>query len=296
MIGFIVNPAAGRGSSIKIVKAAEKILAERNIDYIIKFSEYEKHARELARELAENGCDSIIAVGGDGTVLECAQGLYFLNEEYREKISLGILPCGSGNDFARTINLPKNADDALEVILENKTMCCDMFECNGIPGLNIACMGIDSEIAHMADKIKRVFGKLSYLVAVIKNIFTYKSIKAKIHMDGEMVENDFTILAMSNGKYYGGGFMIAPDAEIADGLITFIYIDNLPWYRMLVLFPKVFSGGHMGLKEVHVKNCAHVKIEYNGNNVFNIDGNIIDTGRVIDLKIAPSAISIIHNK
>ena len=295
MIGFIVNPAAGRGISTKIVKEAGKYLQKQKISYMVKYSQYEKHAIELVRELAGAGCNCIVAVGGDGTVLECAQGIYFLGKEGREKISLGLLACGSGNDFARTIKLPQNINEALEVIIKKNQSRCDMFECNGIPGLNIACMGIDSEIAHMADKIKKVFGKLSYLVAVIKNIFTYKSIKAKITMDGEVVEGKFTILAMCNGKYYGGGFMIAPMAEITDGLITFEYIEHLPWYRMLVLFPKVFSGGHIGLKEVNVKNCKHVKIEYGGNNVFNIDGNIVNVGKVIDLKIAPAAINIIHN-
>ena len=295
MTGFIVNPAAGRGRSVKIIGGAEKILKEENIDYMVKYSEYEGHAAELVKELVNNGCDSVIAVGGDGTVLECAQGIYFLDEEYREKICLGILPCGSGNDFARTINIPKNMDEALKIILKREHSRCDMFEVDGIAGLNIACMGIDSEIAYLAGRIKRIFGKFSYLAAVIKTIFTYKSIKANINIDGEKIEGEFTILAVCNGKYYGGGFMIAPTADIADALITFVYIDKLPWYKMLVLFPKVLSGGHVGIKEVHIKNCRNVEIQYDGENVFNIDGNIVDAGRVINMKIAPSSINIIHN-
>jgi len=295
MIGFVVNPAAGRGRGVNLIKEVEAALRERNIGYIVKFSKYEGHAAELVKELSYDGCENIVAVGGDGTVLECAQGMYFLTDEQRENISLGILACGSGNDFARNLNLPKNMDDALEIIIGKNTMRCDMFECNGIPGLNIACMGIDSEIAYLAGRIKKIFGKFSYIAAVIKTIFTYKSIHAKINMDGEIIEGDFTILAMCNGKYYGGGFMIAPMADITDDLITFVYIDHLPWYKMLVLFPRVLSGGHVGLKEVHVKNCRRVEIEYNSGNVFNIDGNIVDVGHVLKFSVKHFAINIIHN-
>lgn len=293
MIYFIVNPAAGNGKGEAAANRAGKLLKEKGIDYKILFTKAPYHAAELTRTAIGEGAKTIVAVGGDGTLLEAAQGFMEGNENIAPDVLFGIIPVGSGNDFIRSLHIPKDIDGAVEIILRGRSKKADILKYNGGYCLNIGCIGIDSEIACWASKIKNIWGKFSYIIAVLKNIFTYKCIKAKIKADGIIVEQKFTLVAVCNGKYYGGGFKISPMSAIDDGYITLCYVDALMFLKILFIFPLVAFGKHKDLKIVHFINCKELELEFDKKYKFNIDGNIIYTDGKVKFEIIKEALNII---
>lgn len=293
MIYFIVNPAAGNGRGEAAANRAGKLLNEKGIDYRILFTKEPYHAAELTRKAIGEGAKTIVAVGGDGTLLEAAQGFMDGNENIAPHINFGIIPVGSGNDFIKSLHIPKDIDGAVEVILRGRSKKTDILKYNGGYCLNIGCIGIDSEIAYLASKTKNIWGKFSYIVSVLRNIFTYKCIRAKIKIDGMTLEQKFTLIAVCNGKYYGGGFKITPMSQVNDGYITLCYVDALMFLKILLIFPLVAFGMHKDLKIVHFKNCKELTLEFDREYKFNIDGNVIYTDGKVKFEVIKEALNII---
>lgn len=284
---FIVNPVAGKGKGQKVVSIIKKYLTKNNIEFLIKYSLEPNHATTLAKEAVHMKATKVIAVGGDGTIQEVVDGLAYKN------IPLGIIPIGTGNDFSKNLPTYKNIYETLDKIIEGNILDVDLINISGKYFLNISSIGIDAEVVRGSKDLKKTFGSFSYLASVFNNIFTYKSIQAKIKIDDLKLRGKYTLIAVANGKYYGGAFKIAPSASINDGLISVCVIEHLSPIQILFLFPTIFFGKHVNLKEVVMYTGKEVIIEYEDNYLVNVDGTLYDFNNPLTFKIEEKAIKII---
>ena len=208
---FIINAIAGKGKYKKILPNIENICKDRNLEYQIKYITEEKDGAKIASEY-RNEENIIYAVGGDGTITRVLSGIV------GTKNKLGIIPAGSGNDTYRTIkNLPKG---------ETKI---DLAKINDTYFINVACSGIDAEVANNVDIVKnmKIPPSQIYNASIIYTFIKFKSKRVKIHTSIKDIEEKYTILSICNGEYYGGGFNIAPKAELTDGLLYLLCRKNV---------------------------------------------------------------------
>lgn len=272
-IKYIVNPVAGDGSSKETIKVIHDRMIKTNIEYSISISGYKGEIELIARQAAQENYTDVVAVGGDGSVLEAFNGIYDMD------IALGIIPCGTGNDFARVLKIQSNLDDNLNRIILGQSKKVDVGKINETHFLNIAGLGIDSSILEKTEKIKkRVKGPLAYLLSTFIVLATYKCEKIKIVIDGTEIIRECYLVAIGNGQYYGGGMKVTPNALLDNGLLEVVIIQKMSKLKFAMLFRKVFSGDHIHESVVENYQGKKIKIIASSDVKINVDGNLIGKG------------------
>ena len=273
MLDFIVNPTAGgkKGKKImKILHVLTKRLEKENVDYAIHITRELKSSREKTEELIKNGATDIIAVGGDGTLHEVING--FSNFE---KVNLGIIPCGTGNDFARAINLPKKPIKALEVILNNKPQYTDYMQMPTVRGLNVIGTGIDVDVLKKYNALKKK-NKFGYTKCLIKTLFDFEYTDFVVEIDGEKNSFRSFIAGVCNGYRFGGGIPICPIASANDGELDFIAVKEMPRIKIIGAFLKLKAGKILKLKQSIYKKIKKIKITSDKPFTVNVDGELYE--------------------
>jgi len=286
-IKYIVNPAAGQGESKETINLIHDRMKTADLMYSISISCYEGHVEILAKEAAENGYTDVVAVGGDGTVLEAFNGIF------NKSVNLGIIPAGTGNDFVRMIDLKKNFDYAIDKIIKGETCKVDIGVVNNTHFLNVVGMGIDGEIVSKTESVKKkIKGSAAYLYSTFASLLNYKCKEITIEIDGNIYHRKVYLVAVGNGKFFGGGMMITPGAKLDSENFEVVIINEMTKRKFAILFRKVFSGNHVHEKPVEVFYGKHIKINSNEPILINADGNIIgDTSASIH--IIPKAQNVI---
>ena len=265
---FIVNEIAGRGKSQKIVPNIEKACKNRNIEFEIRYITKEKSGYDIALEYKDQE-NVIYVVGGDGTLTITLPALI------GTKNKLGVIPAGSGNDTYRTI---KN--------MENKETQIDIGKINDTYFINVACTGIDAEVANNIDKLRNTIIPTSqlYNASIIYTFVKFKHKKVKLKTNVKNIEEKYTILSICNGAYYGGGFNIAPKSLLTDGLLDIYYAEEMSKIKMIPLILKLKKGNHEGKRRVHKFRTNHVELEFEEDITFNVDGEkLTDKKFIIDI-------------
>ncbi len=268
---FIVNPIAGGGRAKALIPLIEEAMNKYERQFNILITEKAKEASKISEENLVK-YNTIVAVGGDGTVNEVAKGM--INKGLG---TLGIIPGGTGNDMAKSLGIPMDPAESLEIILKGKRKMIDIGKANSYDFLNIASVGFDAEVVRNNVKIKKkIKGEISYAFSVIYTLLNFKSKKTKIEIDGQVLNEKILLLAVGNGKYYGGGMKILPMAKIDDGYLHICLISNISKLLLLFLFPTIFRGNHIKYKKyVKTYTAKTVKIIGEGELPLNIDGDII---------------------
>jgi diacylglycerol kinase (ATP) len=306
---FIVNPAAKNGRCKKVWKRLEKFLHEKHISYQVFFTSRQGDGTRIARQIIESTSETtaIIAVGGDGTVHEVANGVF----PFKHGI-VGYIPAGTGNDFSRGIHIPNHPRKALEhILLLVKNHCFSAYDIGQFAGphvreglfvSNLGC-GFDAQIARKANrsKLKSLFNRLSlgkfvYVLYLIKELIFYQPAKVVLQIDGEehLFERTW-LVTISNHPYYGGGMKIAPYAKSDDGLFQIIVVDNISRLKILLLFVTVFWGGHTKMKEVKVLTGKQIHLHTSSPLPLHADGENIGSGSV-SVYVQANALSVIRVK
>ncbi len=288
MIDFIVYDNAGKGKGSKAAAAISAKLSELGIPFAFHHTEKPKHATEIARNLCEKGAQNIIAVGGDGTVHEVLNGLTNLSE-----ITFGIIPAGTGNDFAEVLGTPTDPLAALQWILDGNTRYVDFFDCGGTRGMNIVGCGIDVDILrHYESKSKKTRGQ--YFLSLLHCLIHYRPYDlAFVDEKGEKHEKKAFIACACNGKQFGGGIKICPVADIYDGYLDCLIVNDMPKRKMLGALMKLVGGKilqHPNTQTFHVK-----EFKMNGNAPLQIDGEIY-TDLPFDVKIVTNTLKMFMPK
>lgn len=272
---FIVNPVAGRGKSLKLIPNIEHVCKKRDIEYEIRYTQKGIDASEIAKEYADEE-NIIYSVGGDGILNQILNGIV------GSKNILGIIPGGSGNDFYKVIKNKEKGKYKIDIGIINERYF-----------INTACIGIDAEVGNNTDLFRETLVPVSqlYNASIIYTFLTYKFRKIKFFTPTKITKKEYTIISICNGKYYGGGYLIAPKAEIDDGLFDIYYADKLNRFQILYLIMKLKKGKHEGKRKVHKYRSNHVELETDMPITFNIDGEKL-TNNKFTIKLIQQAITL----
>ncbi len=270
MIALIVNPAAGNGRSMATCEAVCQRLNERGIPYELHTTDHPTHATEIAREAACHGIDTVIAIGGDGTVTETAAGLH------GTKTALGIIPSGTGNDFIKTAGIPTGWEAALDLILSKPARPVDTGVINDRFFINVCGAGFDVMTLDYAEKAKKyVHGLLPYLYGVLRAIAAFRPREMHIEIGDETVlDGKYMIFSIANGRYFGGGIPIAPLAAVTDGLLDVLIVDAVPRWKLPAYLVPLMLGKLYKCRISHRYLTTHCRITSPGMRV-QLDGEII---------------------
>ena len=237
---FLINPRAGKRDQTARLRGLADRLAAHGLKVSCLLTDRLGGAEAIARALAETGEPvRIYACGGDGTVHEAANGIAGY-----ENAAMTVIPTGTGNDFLKNFGPDAAKFSDPENLWDGPDFPLDLIDCNGRYCLTIACSGIDARIA---DSVHRYGGLLSgrgsYLLSVAVN-FLFKPIgrRWRVELDGEVLEDDFALVSMCNGRYYGGGSMPVPQARMDDGVLETILVKNVPKATFARLFPAYSAG------------------------------------------------------
>lgn len=273
---FIVNPVAGKGAAKALLEPIHDRLEKEDLEFEFAISASKGQIEGLAINAIKNGYKELIAVGGDGSLTEMIQGISKIGSR---NIIAGILPCGTGNDFSKVLYSNQDPLSILEEIIKGQSKKVDLLSCNGIKCINICAMGIDGPIVLDTEKIKRIIpGPAAYLISTIKALLTYKARSVEITIDKETIKRETLLITAANGKYFGGGMKITPLAEIDDGLIDVCIVNKVTKIKLLSVFPSIFKGEHLKVKEVEYYKCSEVFVKSLEHSLLlNVDGNITGT-------------------
>lgn len=264
---FIINPVSGKGATKDMIPVIKKLMKDYDMD--MKISRSPGDATKIAKAYKEKYTD-IISVGGDGTLTEIVDGLAGFEG------NLGIIPAGTGNDFARTIELPSAIETCLDIIIQGKTRAVDIPTVNNSRFINVASFGIDSGVIIDTDKIKKkITGTTAYVLSALKNIMQFKPYRVTMEIDDMTVSEEVVIVAVGNGKYFGGGMKVTPNAEIDDGLLDVVIARKTKKSKLVQLFTKLFKGTHMSDPIVEHYKCKKFSIMSSDEIFINTDGNLI---------------------
>lgn len=271
MYEIIVNPKARTGQGGTLRQKLEVELKKRKTDYKIYFTNARKHAEKLAAEITGDGKEHILLVlGGDGTLNEVVNGIYDVS-----KVTLGYIPVGSGNDFARGMGLAKESMNAIDQILDMKQVReinVGVAEQGGWSRRFLVSSGIgfDAAVCHevCVSKWKVILnrlklGKLSYAVVALDRLRKDKPVRMELQIeDGSWQEYPKTYFAaFMNLPYEGGGFKFCPDASPSDDLLDIMVISGLTKFKILCLLPTAFVGKHLLFRGVHILKAKEVRVK-----------------------------------
>lgn len=280
---FIVNPVAGgKDVTEKVKTTAEKMLDSSQ--YQILRTEYPGHATALAKQIAEEAEEReekvrIYACGGDGTLNEVLCGMWRC-----KGVELAAYPCGTGNDFVRAFGDHKHHFSHLCNLIEGEGQLIDLITVNERPCINIASVGLDSAVAEKVHRYSDIpfLRKYAYQISLAVCFFTSLRNRYLVEIDGRTKRTgDFIFVAAAGGRFYGGGFMAAPEANLCDGVIDLVTVDTISRRKILPLIGIYKNGRH--IKEgkslypamIHLDHCTEILIKAEKPLSVNIDGEII---------------------
>ncbi len=297
---FLVNPNADLGRAWRAVADLKSMVEEfGGADWA--GTVYPTHATTLSKQAAEDGYDLVIAAGGDGTVHEVINGLMQVPAEIRPRV--GIIPLGSGNDFAHTIGIRMNPPEALKQVFTGRASPIDLgrFDIGrGKPEYfdNTFGMGFDATVTIRSHRLTMVHGFMMYLVAVLQTIaLNHEAPRMHIETDRDTWDEETIMFVVCNGPREGGGFSVAPDAVFNDGVLNYASIRHVSRLMMLRLIPEVMKGTHGRFKQVRLGQLHRMQLTSERPITIHADGEVICgfgmEVRDVRVELVPAAVEII---
>ena len=272
MLHFIYNPMAGGGAAAAAKARIEEALNGRGTEARFHATQGRRDAMRIARELSEGGAVDIVAMGGDGTLNEVLNGL-----ADPARVRLGLIPCGSGNDFAAAAHIPLDPIEALELVLAGEAKPTDYMECSGVRGINAIGTGIDVDILRRYARMKLLKGSAAYLASLVVTLFDYRPYQfEEITPAGGRETHRAFIACAANGVSFGGGIPISPRSVIDDGLMDIVIVDNIKKPGIPGAFIKLMQRRVLELKSTVYKRQDRLQIVSNQPLPIQIDGEIYE--------------------
>jgi len=276
-IFYLNNPASGNKNGVRYFPLIKNEFDKRNIEHESIQTEYAGHGTEIIKNLDFKKYDGIAVSGGDGTMFETING-YFANKSVK-RIPIGAIPIGRGNAFARDLDLhTEKWEEAIDTIVSCKTKFVDVGLCKTkneqFYFINILGLGFVTDVANTAFKL-RALGHLSYILGVLYRTISLKPFSLKIEVDGIVYKRENIFTEISNSRYTGKDFLMAPDAVIDDGLLDITLLNKVSRVRLLQALPKIFTGTHVKMKEVECFKAKKIKVETNPQKLLTPDGQLV---------------------
>jgi YegS/Rv2252/BmrU family lipid kinase len=283
---FIVNPISGTGRQKNIEAVIRENLDHDLFDYSVRYTEHIHHGTELAREAADKGFDSVVAVGGDGSVNDVAQGLK------GTAVCMGIIPCGSGNGLARTLKIPLRPALAVQTLNKLHRQAIDSIVVNGTHlSVNASGVGFDAHIARLLKSVKSR-GFAAYTSLVLREYASYQSNNYRIIIDGRPISRKAWFIAIANGRQYGYNLSVAPKAQLTDGLLDITILDKVPIDHIAITAPLAFMNLLDHSQHAEMFRAKEVFIEGNLDKWVNIDGEGENLGHELHFEVHPQSVNI----
>ncbi len=294
----IVNPISGNGTPRKKWKRIISSFDSHHLLYTFTFSDYINHEKELVQHALKQGYRKFICVGGDGTLHQVVNGIMTQNTVNLSDIKVAIIPMGTGNDWVKTYNIPKNISKAVSIIKREKTIHQDigylelLNDTKKVYFNNLAGLGFDGFVIKNSLKYKK-YGALSYLLATLKTFLHYKKSVLTIDFNNKIIYSKALLALVGICKYSGGGMQLTKDVNTTDGLFDISIAKNFNFVSILSNIIKFYNGNMVNHKEVETYKTANIKITTYDNTTFvEADGELIGTGG-FKATIIPKAIPFI---
>jgi diacylglycerol kinase (ATP) len=297
---IIVNPAAGAGSTRRKWPVIESLLRDSGLSFDYQLTEGKGHAIEIARTAAGNGCRYLIAVGGDGTVHEVANGI--MQSAGSGRTNLGMVCTGTGSDLSRSVGISRDYKEACLSLGRNKSRKIDVglvdYRRNGARYeryfLNSAGIGFDATVTRATENLPKYFGgTIPYLFGLARTFLSYRNKRVVFKIGTkDPEETTVTSIVMANGCYFGGGMWVAPEARIDDGMIDLVIIGNLGKVELLRVFPRIYKGTHVDYPKVRLERDKGITIESFQPFLLQADGELLGEGPV-RFSILPQALDLV---
>ncbi|HEV2122787.1 MAG TPA: diacylglycerol kinase family protein [Chloroflexota bacterium] len=289
---FLVNPVAGGGRGRRVVPALRIALRARGLsDDDIQMTQGPGHAMALAVEAAKSERGPVVGVGGDGTLQEIANGLMAVNNPP----VLGVIPVGTGNDFARSLRIPAALDEAVAVALCGTSSSIDLGRCGERYFLNIGGAGFDAQVSravNTAPQSLRV-GALPFVLYTLRELINNRNREMTVWLDGgPAIRRRVFTVSVGNGPFSGGGMRICPDASREDGLLDVCIVGDVSRPEVVRLLPQVFSGAHVRHPKVEIHRAASIRVEGPPDASVHVDGEVIGTVPV-EFGVTPAALRVV---
>ena len=302
-VKLILNPMADLGRAWKTANDLRPIAQEFKGDLTWSGTVYPTHAIELAKQAAEEGYDLVVAMGGDGTAHEVMNGLMQVPESKRPL--MGIVPIGSGNDFAYSMGITQKPAHALAHALKaENTQTIDIGLMTDEHGRkeyfdNTLGIGFDAIVTIRSHKLPIVKGFLMYLTAVIQTILlNHDPAKIQIETETEKWEDSVLMVTLCNGPREGGGFMLSPDSKNDDGILEYLTVKKVSRAMMLRLVPEFMKGTHMRFKQIRMGECKKFNLTSDRPLYIHADGEIFTSFgsnlRRVSFEILPKALQVVR--
>jgi YegS/Rv2252/BmrU family lipid kinase len=290
-VAVIINPISGAGRRPDVARQraelATAFLYSRGINGEVFVTERGGHARELAQAALGRGVTLCIAWGGDGTVNEVASALAFTSA------SMAIVPAGSGNGLSREVGIPFDPMSAFETAVSGRDRLIDAGEIEGRLFFNLAGVGLDARVAHQfaaTGLARRGFRR--YLEIASTEIFTRSRHEYDITIDGQLRRSHVLLATIANGREFGNGALIAPDARVDDGLLDVVIVDDRSAWAVLWHAPKLFRGRLADVPGVTMSRGTSVEIASNEPLIYHVDGEPCAGGSSVSARIRPGALHV----
>lgn len=266
-VTLLTNPASGHGNAPHAAERAVAQFQKRGVDVVEIVGTDAEHARRLIDEAVAVGADALVIAGGDGVISLALQALA------RSDIPLGIIPAGTGNDHAREYGLPRDPVAAADVVADGWVETVDLGHIHGQNTEKwfgtVMAAGFDSLVSDRTNRMRWPHGRMRYNLAMIAELSKLRLLPFRLVLDGEReIVADLTLAAFGNTKSYGGGMLICPTADHADGLLDITMVHSASRTKLVRLFPTVFKGKHIHLDEVKTDRAKTVTVESPGINAY----------------------------
>ena len=292
-VTLLTNPMAGHGNAPHAAERAVARFQECGVDVTEIVGRDPTHARELVDAALAHGTDALVVAGGDGVISLALQSLA------HSSIPLGIIPAGTGNDHAREYGIPVgDPAAAVDVIVAGHTETIDLGHIRGDDGTGtwfgtIAATGFDSLVSDRVNRMRWPHGRMRYNLAIVAELSQLHPLPFRLVLDGEReVVTDLTLAAFGNTRSYGGGMLICPGADHADGMLDITMVSSGSRLKLVRLFPTIFKGTHVELDEVTTARARTIRVECPGINAY-ADGEYA-CALPVEISAVPGALTILR--
>jgi YegS/Rv2252/BmrU family lipid kinase len=300
---FIINPASARGATLRAWADARKQVVSAGVSFDEHVTSCAGEATELTRNALNKGVTRIVAVGGDGTLNEIVNG-YFDDggRAINSSAAIGLLPSGTGSDFQRSLGLVSR-DDSIRATLSLQTRLVDVVrtefrDLDGASGsrffINVASFGLGGDVSALVNRWRNsvprlISGRVRFAAAAIAALGRYETVAVSLRLDGREIEISSNLIVAANGRFAGGGMMLAPHAELDDGLLDIIVTDNATRFDVIKELPRIQRGAHLKNPKVTEMRAREVSIISSGPMAIDLDGEMVGFTPT-QMSVLPSAL------
>lgn len=285
-VRFIYNPRSGHNSrNSYLLRRAQAFITTNKLNADIRPTERPRHATELAKQAVDEGCDLVVAVGGDGTMNEIASALI------GTPATLGLVPCGSGNGLGRHLGIPGPGRNAFQTLLHGERRLIDTGLADGHPFFNAMGLGFDAEISDQFNRLSQR-GLAAYCRTTLNAFFRFRPQSYTIRNDVESVETKAFIVTIANSDQYGNDCYIAPGAEVDDGNLDVTVLRTVDLFNAVPLAVRLFTKSIGGSPSVTRLRGPRFTIERPSPGLIHTDGETHQSGRIITVSVLPKSLRI----